>query len=350
MSTNKTDVNNNSNNKDGVKYKPYKDEIELRDLIMILWNRKGLIVAITLIFALLAGLFSKFYITPEYSAKFNIVANIPEAYTTKYGEYILPIKSNSEYINLIKSNEVIRQTIIDLGYSTDEVSVQSINNSVSFEQPANDTQRVFQVNVSGSSPESAYNLANALYENYIRFVNIMVQDRAINYYYNDYTVKFNQNEAEISSNKDLLTRHEELLAETSKTIDQKSAMAEIPNTSDYIILENIINPNYTQLEFKVIEIKENINILESENSTYSMFLEELSAEKEKINEYYANNKEADFESTIIDNLDIYRLSEPLLPTGKTGPNISRNVVIAGLLGGMISVFTAFFLAYWKREI
>ena len=99
METNKTNVNNQS----------HKDEIELRELIMVLWNRKILIIVITVIFALLAGVFSKFFITPEYKTQFSMVVNIPEVYTNKYGEYTLPLTTNSEYVKLMKSDGVLRK-------------------------------------------------------------------------------------------------------------------------------------------------------------------------------------------------------------------------------------------------
>ena len=275
MSTNKTDINNKTTDQTDVNKKKYDDEIELRDLIMILWNRKALIIAITLICALLAGLFSNFYITPVYNTKFSIVVNIPATYTTKYGDYTLPISSSNEYVNLIKSSEVIQATIEDLGYEQGEVSVQGISDRISFESTGVDGQSVYTINVSGSSPESALELANMVYDNYVKSLNVMIKERAINYYYNESKIKVSQNEMQISSEKDLLARQEALLEETPKTIDQKSAMAEIPNTSDFIVLENIINPNYTQLEYNILEIKQNINILENESEEYAVYIKEL---------------------------------------------------------------------------
>ncbi len=339
MNTNKTDINN----------KTYNDEIELRELIMILWNRKLMIIGITIIFALLAGLFTKFMVSPVYNTKFSVVARIPDIYTTKYGDYSLPITSSTEYINLMKSSEVIKETIKDLGYEPGEVSNESISNRISFTN-ANDNNSIFQINVSGSNPEDAVKLADILYKNYIQYVDVLLKDRAINYYYNDFKVKYSQNEIELESNEDLLVRQEKLLDSIPQTIDQKSAMEEIPNTNDYIVLENIINPNYTNLEYIVLEVKQNINILENANEQYSVYLEELANEKAKLDNYYAGDKEGEFETDIIDNMDIFKLSDAIAPAGKSGPNTMRNVVIAGLLGGMIGVFSAFFVAYWKKEI
>lgn len=339
MEANKTNVNNQS----------HKDEIELRELIMVLWNRKVLIIVITVIFALLAGFFSKFFITPEYKTQFSMVVNIPAAYTNKYGEYTLPLTTNSEYVKLMKSDEVVKEAIKKLGYAEDQVSVASINSKIAIENTG-EGQTVFPITISGQEPDETVELANALFESYVPFIDIMIKDAAINHYYNDFTVKYNTNLSKLESSKDLLARQERLLETTPITINQKDALEEIDNTRDFIILENIINPNYTHLEYNILEIKQDINSLESSNVEYKRFLEELGVSIEALEEHYGNGQNGEFETDVISTVEISKLSDPIKPSSKSSPNIKRNVVIAGLLGFMISVFSAFFLAYWKKEI
>lgn len=339
METNKTNVNNQS----------HKDEIELRELIMVLWNRKIYIIVITVIFALLAGFFSRFFITPEYKTQFSMVVNIPSVYTNKYGEYTLPLTTNSEYVELIKSDEVVKEAIRELNYAEGEVSVGSINSRISIENTG-EGQTVFPITVRGQSPDEVVELANALYESYVPFLDVMIKDSAINHYYKDFTVKYNANLSKLESSKDLLARQERLLDTTPKTINQKDALEEIDNTRDFIILENIINPNYTHLEYNILEIKQDINSLESTNVEYNRFIEELSLSLEALDEYYENGAKGEFATDVINSVEVSKLSDPIKPSSKTSPNIKRNVIIAGLLGFMISVFSAFFIAYWKREI
>ncbi len=339
MEANKTNVNNQS----------HKDEIELRELIMVLWNRKFLIIVITVILALLAGFFSKFFITPEYKTQFSIAVNIPEVYTNKYGEYTLPLTTNSEYVKLIKSNEVVEKAIKELGYAEGEVSVGSINSRISIENTG-DEQTVFPITVRGQTPDEVVELANALYESYEPFLDVMVKDAAINYYYNDFVVRYNTVLSKLESSKDLLVRQERLLETTPETINQKDALEEIDNTRDFIILENIINPNYTHLEYNILEIKQEINTLESKNVEYNRFIDELSLSIEALEEYYENGAKGEFTTDVINSVEVSKLSDPIKPSTKTSPNIKRNVIIAGLLGFMISIFSAFFIAYWKKEI
>lgn len=78
-----------------------EEEIDLRELIMALWKQKVMIISISLIASILAGLYSVFILSPVYETRLNIVISMPETYNTKYGEYKLPITTNQQYINLI---------------------------------------------------------------------------------------------------------------------------------------------------------------------------------------------------------------------------------------------------------
>lgn len=329
----------------------YEDEIDLRELIMVLWKRKFIIIGITLIFAVLAGVFSKVLVDPVYETKFNIVVNIPEVYATKYGEYTLPITSKNDYINLIKNNDVIANTIEDMEYGSDAVSVEGLKGRIAVNNSGSGDQSVFQVTVSANNPEESLKLAQHLYANYINFLDIMVKERAVNYFYNEFMVKIKANENLILSTQDILARNEELLESTPEIINHKAAMEEIPS-GVYVVIDNIINPNYTKIESDILSNRQTINELEGINAGYTRYLEELAAEEEAITKYYESGQKGKLESEIIDIIeaDIYRLSEPVAPSGKASPNIKRNVVIGGVLGGMASVMGALFVAYWKKEI
>ena len=107
---------------------PYEqhDEISLQELFMALWRHKVLIIVITLIAGLVTGLVSVFAITPVYHARLNIIINMPETQHTKYGDYTLPISSNEQYINLITSNGILQNSIFEMGYNPQQVSVEAL--------------------------------------------------------------------------------------------------------------------------------------------------------------------------------------------------------------------------------
>ena len=96
-------------------YAYYGDEIDIKALILVLWSKKHIIIAVTLLLAIFSGLMSFFILPSVYETKVNIVINMPDIYSTKYGNYTLPITTNDEYINLIFSNDVLLKTIKDMG-------------------------------------------------------------------------------------------------------------------------------------------------------------------------------------------------------------------------------------------
>jgi capsular polysaccharide biosynthesis protein len=344
-------MNENHNN-----INQYEDEIDFRKLVMVLWKQKIMIISVTLILAILASLFSKIILSPVYKTNLNIVISMPETYTTRFGEYKLPIATNGEYIKLIKSNDVIVNTIKDMEYDTQVVPVQNLMDRITIGEISTNTtiiQNSFTVTVSANNPEESLRLAQHFYQNYIDFMDVMIKDRAVSYYYKDFTVQLESLEIELNKTHEVLAKSEELLANTPETINQEAAAAELQtDTTNYVILENIINPNYTALENSIIENKQMIFDLESSINMYEKYLEELKVEQVALDKYYQSGKVGKIEASVMDVVDasIYQPSEPVAPTYKSSPNTLKNTVIGGVLGGMLSVFIVLFRAYWKKEI
>ena len=332
-----------------------EDEIDLRDLFMIIWKKKITIISITLIAALITGLISVFLITPVYNSRLRIIINMPETYHTKYGDYTLPITSNEQYINLISSNGVIIPTIEDMGYDSN-TSIESVRERITIEKPiasANSEQNSFFVNVSADNAIEAQKLAQTLFDNYIKFLDVLIVEGALDYYTNKFSVELTSQEVTLTSTKEILAKNEELLTSIPQTINQKEAMQEIDgssSTSDYIILENIINPNYTKLESDIIACKQSINSIENSMRVNSEYLAELDELKSKVIGYRENG---DF-SLITNNFvsvtktNLYLPSEPIVPSSKTSPSNAKNVIIGALAGGMVAVFVVLIKEYWFK--
>jgi uncharacterized protein involved in exopolysaccharide biosynthesis len=184
-------------------------------------------------------------------------------------------------------------------------------------------------------------------------MDVMIKDRAVSYYYKDFTVQLESIENELNKTREVLAKNEELLANTPETINQEAAAGELQtDTTNYVVLENIINPNYTTLENSIIENKQMIFDLESSINMYEKYLEELKVEQAALDKYYQSGKAGKIEASVMDVVDvsIYQPSEPVAPTRKSSPNTLKNTVIGGVLGGMLSVFVVLFKAYWKKEI
>lgn len=348
-------MNDNLVNNKNIKFQNHEEEKELREYIIVLWKRKVMVISIALIFAITAGLFSKFILSPVYETNLNIVISMPQDYTTKFGEYTLPITTNEQYINFIKSNDVILNTIKDMKYNR-KVNVEDIKEAISIgeiNKDPNVTQNNFYVTVSAKTPEESLKLAKTLYVNYIEFLNVMMKERAISYYYNEFNVKIETAKNLLATKEAELKKNEEVLKEIPQTINQKKAMEEIKgNVSDYVVLENIINPNYTNVENAIITNKQDINNALITISDYSKYLEELKTEKVAMDKYHETDDVKSIENGVFDIVDsnIYLPSNPVAPTKKTSPSNVKNAVIGGLLGGVLGVMITFFTAYWKKEI
>ena len=343
-------MNENQNN-----VQNYEVVIDIRELVMALWRQKILIISITLIAAILTGLYSVFILSPVYDTKLNIVISMPETYNTKYGEYKLPITTNQQYINLVTSNDVIVNTIKDLGYSSEKMTIEGLQKGISIgnaNTTADVVQNSYDVTVSADNSEESLKLAETLYINYIEFLDVMTKERAATNFYNDFTIKLQSMEVTLKSTKEILEKNKELLAKTPQTINQKEAMKEIqgqlPNTSDYVVLENIINPNYTKVESDIVGNEQEISKIEEDMKVYNGYLEELDKEKKAIAKYYETGKEVKLESDLAGVIEtsIYLPSPPVAPTHKTSPSNTMNVAIGAVLGGMIGVMIALVKKYW----
>lgn len=328
-------------------------EIDLRELFMALWKRKVMIASISLAGAILAGLFSMFIISPVYDSKLNIVISMPETYNTRYGEYKLPITTNDQYIDLITSNDVLIKTIKEMGYS--DITLENLRKKISIgkvsAKSADVVQNSFEVTVSAGDPKEAQKLAQTLYDNYIEFVDVMTKERAINYYINYFKVDKNSQEILLKSAREILKKNEEILANTPETINQKDAMSQVINTKDFVVLENIINPNYTKVENDIIVKKQEISTIEDTIRANLENLSQLDIEKKAVEKYYGAGKEAKLDSSLIGVVEtsIYLPSPPIAPSRKTSPSNALNTAIGLVLSGMLACGIALIREYWFRK-
>ena len=320
----------------------YEDEIDLKELFLVLWKGKIVIIACGLIFALLTALFTMFFIAPTYEAKMEIIASFPETISTKYGTYKLPMTTNDQYVNLIKSNDVLVKTLNDLHKEYDETAISAFTKKITIAKDEK-TPNSFTVTVKAGSPTEALDIANLLYENYMETLNKTVKVYCAKYYITNHTNQFEADVEKLEANKELLSKNKALLDKTPQTINQKDALsiANI-NSVDYVVLENIINPNYTSIESKIIAIEQETFNLENSSALSEKYISELEDIKTQLLEGSENSMDLFPEITN----SIYLPSQPLAPNQKTSPSTALNTVIGGVVGGMVSVIYVLIRKYW----
>ena len=90
-----------------------EDEIDLRELFMVLWKKSGNRLYYLDKRTILTGLASALLLNSGISFRRDH-HNHAQSYTTKYGNMHCPT-TNEQYIDLITSSDVIRKTIEDMG-------------------------------------------------------------------------------------------------------------------------------------------------------------------------------------------------------------------------------------------
>ena len=167
-------VNKMNKNEKEVQYYVY--QTDLKEIFLVLWKRKKMIISLSLIVGLIVALYSKFVIIPTYETKLNIIISMPETYTTRYGQYELPFFENSQYLNLIKSNDVIANTIKYMDYDND-VSIEDLRGKVTIletKAASGVKQNSFEIIVSERTPEESLKLAQNLYKSYL-IIDVMIK-------------------------------------------------------------------------------------------------------------------------------------------------------------------------------
>lgn len=331
-----------------------ENEIDLKDLFIVLWRSKRIIICITIIVTLLSGIYSFFILPSVYKSDLNIVISMPENLVSHFGEYKLPLSSNQQYIELITGNDVLNKTIKDMGYNTSKVSVEDLRSSISISTVGaseNVVQNNFIVTVSAETPKEAKQLADILFANYAEHLDVMTKERAVRYYDELFSVQIRTLQNSVRYDMDLLEKNEELLKNTPQVIDQKAAIDTMGNTlnmRDFIILEDVINPNYTKVEGDIILLKQEIYKDENSILNYKEYLNELNVEKETIAKYYETGNKKILETSSISLIDscIYLTSSPVEPAKRSSPSNARNVAIGAFLGGVISVLIVILKEYW----
>ena len=139
-----------------------KFEIDVFQLVKVLWKRKFLIVLAALVAGLAAFAYSSFVIQPQYTSTTRIyVVNRNQAdkpgltnQDLQAGSYLV-----KDYREIILSQDVLEKVVVDQSLSMD---AKTLGRKVSVTVPA-DT-RIVSISVRDGKPEEASRIANALRE------------------------------------------------------------------------------------------------------------------------------------------------------------------------------------------
>lgn len=165
------------------------EELDLKELFLIFWNKKFEIILITLIAMLIGVVYSYFYVVPVYKSSTKLVLAQSTTQQTEVNadgaitqaDVTLNSKLVSTYSEIIKSKSVLREVVNSLNIKG--VTEASVKGSTSV-QAIKDTE-VIQITVQNLDPNVAAQIANKIAEVFSEKVveiynisNVYILDRA----------------------------------------------------------------------------------------------------------------------------------------------------------------------------
>jgi succinoglycan biosynthesis transport protein ExoP len=363
---------------------PYEDEIDLREYIGILWKWRTVIVSITLLSVLTAGLVSFFVLKPVYEASTQILASkdslsnevikSPYFLTKVIEELDLPDEEAYTPFGLAKSVSVQSGKSADLTIikiedkdpkrATDIVNTvarlytdfvreknsESMTTTLAFLKEQRESTQASLDEAEGELDQSRQASKIEIMRNEVnRLAEELHEWRAI------LSTGDVRREELITGIKEL----ENLLASTPETI---------PGPPDYAgRVTQIPNQTYQQFEAglaeKRIELKEldvRLNRARSKvpelevqyNSTYEAYLKadrsirELESRVDRLSSSIMT-LDAKIVATTTSIPEAVVATPALAPTQSIKPRKMLNVAVSAVLGGFVSILVVFFIEYWR---
>ena len=136
------------------------EEIDLKDLFTMFWNKKIQIVLIILIFAIIGVICTMRFVTPIYSSYTTVLlvgSNSNEENKITTTDITLNSKLVSTYSILIKSSDVVNRVISNLGIN---MSAEDLKNSISV--TSEEDTEVLRITVRNQNPAYAAKIANEI--------------------------------------------------------------------------------------------------------------------------------------------------------------------------------------------
>lgn len=337
------------------------DEISLKELITVLLNEKRLIAIITIIAVALSALYSFVVLKTEYENKALISVDITtETIETPYGELETPIKSLEEYIGMVKSPEILKMTEQDMDKA---LSYNQIANAITTEVVV--TDQSFNIKIKGDDSDQAYQIAKAHTDNFIQYLQYDLANRTIHKLYNKNDSEIYNLEKKLEATSGNIEKFQELLNDTSKTIDLENALLSQADYSKFIvngkfdsnafkgqrIISQAVNPSYITIDNKIVELKMERDELLNTIEVAEKNLEVLAQDKQTMEGYEEIPATEELNEGVLGAMEnlVFIDQNPQPESKKITPNYKLNIAIALVLGLMLGVFAAFLKDYWKKS-
>ena len=139
-------------------------EIDLKQIWLMIWNKKWIILIVVLVFLMLGSVYTFYFVTPEYTASTTLIlAKSQSDSEVTTSDVTLNDKLISTYREMAKSDKIINLVLQE--YNINEVSAGELKNKIAV-TTVSDTQ-MLKISITDEDPKTAAKIANALAEVFI---------------------------------------------------------------------------------------------------------------------------------------------------------------------------------------
>ena len=138
------------------------EELDLKELFVMFWNKKAQIILVVLIFIAIGVIYTVGFTTPKYSASTSLLlagsgSSGTQTNTITTTDVTLNSKLVSTYSELVKSKNVIRQVISNLGIDIDE---EQLKNNITVKSVK--STELIEISVTDKYATNASKIANEM--------------------------------------------------------------------------------------------------------------------------------------------------------------------------------------------
>ncbi|WP_027087190.1 Wzz/FepE/Etk N-terminal domain-containing protein [Cohnella panacarvi] len=322
-------------------------EISLRDVIEVIIKQKWTIIIVTFASILIAASLSLFVLSPKYEtfSIVNIQSNSQDE-TIKTKFFTESIKSSVVLNALIEKNEL-----------KNIYTVTSLRKMFSLETTPDNSY--IKLIVHGESPERITQISNMLA--YELGILIETDDRSLIIGAAQKRLKELEKEIAIAKTKlsesqvqlekiPAVQREKQVLSnnELLRSVLQESANTDVKSSASLQMESEVINPAYTDMQKVVAEASIALNLLLSEEEVLKQKVIENTSRVQEIQNKLASEKLSGNKTIrILDEMNVITISPSIKPKVPVGPNIVLSVILAAVLGAMLSLVFVFLRNYLK---
>ena len=141
-------------------------EIDLKQIWLMIWNKKWIILVVVLLFLVMGCIYSYYFVMPEYTSSTTLIlaksqGDTDGMYSTQ--DATLNDKLISTYREMAKSDKIINLVLQE--YNIKDISVREMKEKISV-TTVSDTQ-MLKISITDEDPKRAAIIANALAEVFI---------------------------------------------------------------------------------------------------------------------------------------------------------------------------------------